>query len=517
MPAHLQSNINATRVAWFATAIAITSILIFLHETFLSMLRQWDNSGSYTYCYLIAPAALFLAWVRREKLLPVAPRASTLGLFASFSAAIVWIIGSLTQIDIIQQIAAVLLIGFSIWAVLGTEIARVMIYPLAYLLFMVPTGGFLISPLMEWTADFTLFATQLSGVPIFRDGMLLSIPEGDFNVAEACSGLRALLVFSASGVFFAGVVFQSAARRATFIVISLVVPLIANGARAYGIVMLGHFSDMRWTVNHILLGDIWFGFVLLMMCLVGRRYSDLDSKGTVPAQMSTGVTTNGTAWRSTVSAGVSIFIVALTPFVGAAIQQQLDNRPAETMPDLPTKTEPWSLSSVSSPDWAPVFSNATQTISGQYRSGDRKMDVRVISYLAESGGAEMINSLNRLFDHEDWRQIERLADTVKLSPDHSLPYVAILIRSKTDPEQSRIVWYWYVADNRTAVDPFYVKLLETINLLAAKKSISSLVALSTRAGGDTAAARTALEEFLTRFCGAAIAGPVPARMPLCGH
>jgi hypothetical protein len=57
-----------------------------------------------------------------------------------------------------------------------------MIYPLVYLFFMVPMGVFLISPLMEWTADFTLAATRLSGVTIHRDGIFLSIPEGNFNV-----------------------------------------------------------------------------------------------------------------------------------------------------------------------------------------------------------------------------------------------------------------------------------------------------------------------------------------------
>jgi hypothetical protein len=62
-----------------------------------------------------------------------------------------------------------------------------------------------------------------------------------------------------------------------------------------------------------------------------------------------------------------------------------------------------------------------------------------------------------------------------------------------------------------------VKLLETINLFAAEKSASSLVALSTSADDGTAAAQTTFEEFLARFCGVAISGTAPAQTPVCGH
>jgi EpsI family protein len=145
------------------------------------------------------------------------------------------------------------------------------------------------------------------------------------------------------------------------------------------------------------------------------------------------------------------------------------------------------------------------------------MDVHIISYAAKSRDSEMINSLNRLFDPERWRQVEKRAGTVTLSAGHSLPYIALSIRSKTDQERNRIVWYWYLADDRPAINPFFVKLLETINLFAAEKSASSLVALSTSADDDTAAAQTIFEEFLARFCGVAISGTAPAQTPVCGR
>ncbi len=517
MPAHRQSDVNVIRVAWVAAALTIACAVIFLRETFLSMASQWANSASYNYCYLIPPAALFLAWVRREKLHGTAPRATVSGALALLAAATAWIAGYVTEIENIMQVAAVSIIGLSFWAVLGTEIARVMIYPLVYLFFMVPSGVFLISPLMEWTADFTVVATKLSGVPIYRDGMFLSIPEGNFDVVEACSGLRSLLVFAATGVFFAGIFFRSPVRRTIFIATSLVLPLIANGVRAYSIVMLGHISDMRWPDNHLLFGDALFGLVLLTMCLIGGRFSDLDREEAYPTPESAGVATTGLAWRSVISAGISIFIVALTPIGGAALERQFDSRPVKAFPGLPTKTEPWIFSLASNSDWTPAFSNATRTNAGHYRSGDTRMDAYIISYASKSNDAEMINSLNRLFDHHRWRQVEKRSGTVTLSGNHTLPYIALNIRSKTKQETSRVVWYWYLADDRPTVDPFFVKLRETINLFTEEKGVSSLIALSTHADDGIDDARSIFEKFLASFCGAAAAEPNQAMAPVCGR
>jgi EpsI family protein len=189
----------------------------------------------------------------------------------------------------------------------------------------------------------------------------------------------------------------------------------------------------------------------------------------------------------------------------------------KAIPELPMKTEPWTFSLPTNTDWTPEFSKATRISAGQYRSGDKEIDVHIISYAAKSKDSELINSLNRLFDPERWRQVEKRAGTVTLSAGHSLPYIALSIRSRTDQKRSRIVWYWYLADGRPAVNPFFVKLLETINLFTAETNTSSLVALSTSADDDAAAAQSIFEEFLARFCGDAIAGTVPAQTPVCGH
>ena len=72
--------------------------------------------------------------------------------------------------------------------------------------------------------------------PAFIDGYTIEIPEGTFYVAEACAGLRFLIASIAFGCLYALLMYRSPVRRGVFILVSIVVPVIANGFRALGIV-----------------------------------------------------------------------------------------------------------------------------------------------------------------------------------------------------------------------------------------------------------------------------------------
>src|SRR5438552_85220 len=104
-------------------------------------------------------------------------------------------------------------------------------------------GEALIPPLMEWTADFTVAALQLSGIPVFREGLFFTIPSGNWSVVEGCSGVRYLIASFTVGVLFAYLSYRRAWKRLLFAAMSIIVPIIANGMRAYLIVMIAHLSN----------------------------------------------------------------------------------------------------------------------------------------------------------------------------------------------------------------------------------------------------------------------------------
>src|SRR5205807_10052913 len=104
------------------------------------------------------------------------------------------------QVQVVQQFAFIGMIVSLVVAIAGRHIARALAFPLGFLFMAVPVGEFLILPLMNWTADFTVTALRLTGIPVYREGTFFSIPSGNWSVVEACSGLRYLIASVTVGV-----------------------------------------------------------------------------------------------------------------------------------------------------------------------------------------------------------------------------------------------------------------------------------------------------------------------------
>ncbi|UUZ51375.1 exosortase [Massilia sp. B-10] len=117
---------------------------------------------------------------------------------------------------------------------------------------------------------------------MLRNGTHFELPTGNWSVVEACSGVRYLISSVTIGCLYAYLTYRSKLRRAVFIAASIVVPVIANGLRAYMIVMIGHTSNMALAtgVDHLIYGWIFFGIVMFIMFWIGsywRQDTDAES------------------------------------------------------------------------------------------------------------------------------------------------------------------------------------------------------------------------------------------------
>src|SRR5260370_26191690 len=141
---------------------------------------------------------------------------------------------------------------------LGPRVLWLLLAPLVFLFFLVPSGAFLVPTLQKITAQISIAGLELLHIPVFSDGVMIEIPEGTFEIAEACAELRFLIASIVFGCFFAVLMYRSVIRRALFITLSLVVPLAANGMRALGIIVLAHLGSSPAAVeaDHVLYS--WF-------------------------------------------------------------------------------------------------------------------------------------------------------------------------------------------------------------------------------------------------------------------
>ena len=461
--------------------------LVAYGPSFASMVEIWLRSDTYLHGFLIAPISLFLIWRRRALLEAVPKKVFWPGVPAILGLSLVWWLSRTLGIQVGEQLIAVLILPAIVLTVAGVGVTRAIMFPLAYLIFAVPFGEFLIPTLIEFTATFTVNALNVIGVPVLRENQFFSTPNGNFEVARACSGIRYLLATIALGTIYAYVSYSSLRKRLIFTAFSVVLPLIANGLRAFLIVLVAEKSGMQLAVgiDHIIFGWLFFGVVVGLMFYVGERFRDTATgkdtdRQPVPNRT---IPDRPSSWPANVTAAIAVALVLLAgPAIGTIDTGRASvaggSAAVPIVADRGGDVSP-------SQQWWPAFRNPTSRAAGRYRFPDGDVDLAIVQYVGSSQDAELVNSENRILDPELWR-IEQLGV-------HSIEFDAqtievLAVRGERNG-MWRHVWYWFDVNGRRSLSREMVKLREAIGLLTGVSPVSTLVVISTSADDEAQAAQ----------------------------
>jgi len=189
-------------------------------------------------------------------------------------AGLVWLFAAEAQILEGRELAAMTLFQIFIAAVLGLKVWRISAFAILYLYFLVPSGAFLTLPMQNFAAHFAVRGVELLGIPVYSNGLDIEVPGARFTVAEACAGLRFLIASVALGTLYGYTMYRSWQRRAAFIVVSIIVPIIANGMRVMGIVVYGYIlgNAEAAIADHLIYGWVFFSIVSLILILLGLPF-----------------------------------------------------------------------------------------------------------------------------------------------------------------------------------------------------------------------------------------------------
>ena len=305
--------------------------LIFRAEA-VAAVQVWNDSTAYSHCYFVLPIALYLAWDRRANLvgLRVEPL-PWLGLLA-IPGVIAWMAADRMGIMEGRQLVAMSFVQLLFLAVLGKRLWWALSAPLLYLYFLVPFGAFLTPLLQTFTLKFSLIGLTVIGIPFYADEFLIDTPSGRYLVAEACAGLRFLIASVAFGVLYSLLIYRSWRKRVLFMLASIAIPIIANGFRALGIVVLGSIlgSAEAAATDHVLYGWIFFSIVILLLILAGMPFrEDQTAPPAAPPLSNTEAPDAHPASMGTqLRAGLATVLVVLLAGSAAAVSGWLDARAA---------------------------------------------------------------------------------------------------------------------------------------------------------------------------------------------
>jgi exosortase A len=476
---------------WAAAVGALGAFVAALGALFwpaiLAAVDVWYNSRTFNHCFLILPVVLWMIADRRRVLARVAPTPYPPALLALAAASLLWLVGRLATVLEAQELGLVVMLQAGTVAILGLAAARVLWFPIAYLLFLVPVGEWAVPMLQQITARFAVGGLELVGVPVFSNGLLIEIPEGKFVVAEACAGMRFLIATLAFGTLFCWLNFRAPRRIALFLLASVLVPILANSMRAFGIVLVGHVygTDSALIADHVLYGWGFFALIIVLLTLVGLRFRDDGGRAAAPAVAVARPTRRTAGW-----AALAIALAAIGPSAAALIALRGHATADASRFIAPPANPPWVAHAASR--WRTKWPGADAALGAAYAADGLPVELRIAYVTHQRKGAEALGFASQFLKDPEITVLEQRAATIPLA-DGPLEVVASRISDQTG---THLVWHWYWVNGRFTARGASAKLQQLVADLAGRQRAAALIVIAT---SDDRAAATRLADLLSHL------------------
>ncbi len=483
----MTSNVGNKTPILVAFALTIIAWLVLVSGPLLAAIEIWIGNEIYNHCLIVIPAAIFLIYEKRKQIAWSNANMSWLALIVFFGQLLFYILGTAADIQLFQHIALFSMLSTIVWIFIGNKLAWELKFPLCFVLFAVPVGEELIPFLQEITADMSVFMLELTGIPLFRSGLFIEIPQGKFLVAEACSGVSFLIASIVLGNLYAYMNLVSWKRRVFFVLLSIIFPIIANSVRVYGIIYIGYASDMEHAVgaDHLIYGWFFFAFVLVCLFLIGeiirrsevkkhRIMQSVESHDSDNKEVILSTSSNTPAIplaHSTKQFKLSIVVILLALLLLTKFQaQRITSSVSDPIQSVSLHLDSFSeVNHFHSVNWNPRFMGNSAERMYHLRDGQFDFDVYFAYFNGKDG--ELVSSLNRLYEQERWT----LIDKQKRSID-GISVIEEKITTSTGI-QKRVV-YWYLVGDKLVTSFKDVKVQQLLQRLQGEPFQSAVIAVA---------------------------------------
>jgi exosortase len=235
--------IRATHVA--ALCLTIGFGLAF-SQLFIYYWQQWTKDHSpFGFGYLVPPTVAFLLWCKRKSIAKAEVRSGSawILLLAAF-AAFVAMVGILSVFNLLQSLAFLILLMAVPYYLWGREVYARIWGPLAFTATMIPWPDQLTAILLlpSQLLSTKLAAGMLNGLGLgaSMEATMVYLPNYQFEVAKACSGLTILFPVVAIAILNCMMVEAAMWRKVGVLLLAVPISMVANALRIAIIGIIGN-------------------------------------------------------------------------------------------------------------------------------------------------------------------------------------------------------------------------------------------------------------------------------------
>jgi exosortase len=260
------------------------SLLVFvLYFPELSvMVSDWADKKEYSHGFLIPLISGYIIWTKREtfRKSPVMPDLK--GIFILLLGIALLMLGHVAFEPYTRRFSFIITILGLIYLLCGSRIVKILLFPLGYLIFMIPLPYVIIKTiavsLRLVSAKVTYTILKFSGIPIWREGVNLELPNISLVVADLCTGILSLVAITALSVLYAYFTQRNLISRLALVFLSIPIAILSNMFRLIITVGLAYFygGKILGNVIHQFHGTVNFLLTIFLLILISGLIRKVD-------------------------------------------------------------------------------------------------------------------------------------------------------------------------------------------------------------------------------------------------
>lgn len=262
------------RVVLASVALFAAALTVAYARVMVRLADDWLTDPNYSHGILIIPLAAYLVWERRAALASARLAPSWLGLPVVLAGLLLLAGGTLGAELFTARVSLIVVLAGTVIFVLGPAHARILAFPLAILVLMVPLPAIVFNqvafPLQLFASQFGERVLHTAGVPVLREGNVIVLPATTLEVAEACSGIRSLMTLFTLGLVYGYFMERRMWARVAVVAATIPIAIVTNGLRVAGTgIAAYHFGpEAAEGFFHSFSGWMVFAVAFALVCLV---------------------------------------------------------------------------------------------------------------------------------------------------------------------------------------------------------------------------------------------------------
>ena len=480
---------GSSSAAWGFVGIGIVLLLGFLYrDSFYYLFQEWMDNEDYSHGIFVPLISLALIWWRRKHILAAGLAPTWWGTLLVTLGLGLLVVGELATLYVLQHFSFWLVLSGLVLTIVGFPAIYRMVFPLGYLLVMIPPPHMLqqslSSSLQLISSALGVKCLQLIGITAFREGNVIDLGPIQLQVVEACSGLRYFFPLIALTLLCTYLFQDRMWKRVVLVVSAVPLAVLLNGLRIgmIGVLVERFGRGAAEGFMHVFEG--WFLFVL-SLALLGLELWLLGKIGSSKfAKAGLTVADQNPAWSIPSPPlpiiGGSVIACAALLAVTVMVSLQIEGReeslpPRQSFLEFPMQLAEWQGEPIAMERQYVEVLRFDDYLLANYQGTSGPINVYAAYYRSQKSG-QATHSPKTCIPGGGWEITSFDEVSVPDGQRTERGFLAnrVLIQKG---DQKQVVLYWFKQRNRLVTSEYLVKFFLLWDSLTINRSDGALIRL----------------------------------------